>query len=178
MSESNCNTNMKKRVATSIPKFNEAQSAAPQSSPKSSHKPRFRGVSHKWAAVAAAIAGTCLVYASPSSRAAIGTSVYTFSLVNLFGTSAIYHIPTWDPVPRQFMRRLDHSAIFGLIAGTYTPLVMLIFSNERANNPTSEQANEPTIQLANKRTSERANERTSKRAKERTSKLANTQANE
>jgi hemolysin III len=95
-------------------------------------KPSLRGVSHQIAAFAAAIVGTALVLASPSFNAAVAASVYVFSLVNLFGTSAVYHIPTWDPPMRQFMRRLDHSAIFILIAGTYTPLVALIFSAEHA----------------------------------------------
>ena len=43
----------------------------------------------------------------------------------MFATSATYHIPQWGPAARNVLRRLDHSAIFVLIAGTNTPLAML-----------------------------------------------------
>jgi hemolysin III len=52
--------------------------------------------------------------------------VYGASLVTLFVVSAAYHRPTWAPRARSWMRRLDHSAIFLLIAGTYTPLCLLL----------------------------------------------------
>ena len=48
------------------------------------------------------------------------------SLVALFSVSALYHRPTWSPRARLWMRRLDHSAIFLLIAGTFTPLCLLL----------------------------------------------------
>ena len=48
------------------------------------------------------------------------------SLANLLGTSALYHRPTWSLRARARMRRLDHSAIFVLIAGTYTPLALTL----------------------------------------------------
>jgi hemolysin III len=44
----------------------------------------------------------------------------------LFAVSALYHRPTWAPPARALLRRLDHSAIFLLIAGTYTPLCLLL----------------------------------------------------
>lgn len=37
----------------------------------------------------------------------------------MFGASALYHRPTWQPKARVFFRRLDHAAIFLLIAGKY-----------------------------------------------------------
>jgi hemolysin III len=43
----------------------------------------------------------------------------------MFATSATYHIPHWGPGARAVMRRLDHCAIYLLIAGTNTPLAML-----------------------------------------------------
>ena len=43
----------------------------------------------------------------------------------LLGTSALYHRVTWRPRARRWMRRLDHSMIFVLIAGTYTPVALL-----------------------------------------------------
>jgi hemolysin III len=62
--------------------------------------------------------------AAPEARAAI--HVYGASLFALFAVSALYHRPTWSPRARAWMRRLDHSAIFLLIAGTYTPIGPLL----------------------------------------------------
>lgn len=52
--------------------------------------------------------------------------VYALSLSALFGVSALYHEVTWSVPVRQRMRRLDHSMIFLLIAGTYTPFGVLV----------------------------------------------------
>ena len=44
----------------------------------------------------------------------------------LFGTSAVYHRGTWSPRVGGFLRRFDHSNIFLIIAGTYTPFALLL----------------------------------------------------
>lgn len=88
-------------------------------------KPRFRGVSHQYAAFIAIPAGLLLTLKARTRKAAIGSLVYTASLVVLFSISALYHRPTWQPQQRKWMRRLDHAAIFLLIAGTYTPICLL-----------------------------------------------------
>jgi hemolysin III len=64
------------------------------------------------------------VAAPGPARAA--ASVNGASLLALFTISALYHRPTWSPQARLFWRRLDHSAIFLLIAGTYTPFCLLL----------------------------------------------------
>ncbi len=89
-------------------------------------KPLLRGVSHEIAAYAALAAwiGLTLAARSPRGRGAAG--VYGATLVALFTVSALYHRPTWAPRARLFWRRLDHSAIFLLIAGTYTPFCLLL----------------------------------------------------
>lgn len=88
-------------------------------------KPRLRGVLHQWAALAAFAAGAVLTAMAPNGKAALGSGVFAVSLVALFTVSATYHRPTWGPLGRRWMRRLDHAAIFLLIAGTYTPLCLL-----------------------------------------------------
>jgi hemolysin III len=92
-------------------------------------KPRLRGVSHEWGAYVAAVAGVVLVSLAPSARAAWAAGIYSLSLVALLGISAFYHRPTWSPDARAIMRRLDHSAIFVLIAGTYTPVCLLVLGS-------------------------------------------------
>jgi hemolysin III len=89
-------------------------------------KPRLRGVSHKWAFYVSLITGAALVVAAPSGRATFAAAVYAVSVAALFGTSALYHRITWaSQAARRWMRRLDHSMIFLLIAGTYTPFALL-----------------------------------------------------
>jgi hemolysin III len=89
-------------------------------------KPRLRGVSHRWAFFASLLAGVALILVAPSKRAIAAAMVYALSLSALFGVSALYHEVTWSVPVRRWMRRLDHSMIFLLIAGTYTPLGVLV----------------------------------------------------
>jgi hemolysin III len=92
-------------------------------------KPRLRGVSHQWAFFVALAAGTVLVIAAPSGRATLAATIYAISVVAMFGASALYHRIAWKSVSaRRWMRRLDHSMIYLLIAGTYTPFALLVLN--------------------------------------------------
>ncbi|OBA72044.1 hypothetical protein A5641_08905 [Mycobacterium sp. 1554424.7] len=92
-------------------------------------KPRLRGWIHQYCAIAAVIAGAPLVavsWAEASKRAGHSTLTYALAIVAMFAVSAVYHRVHWvSPVYRTWMRRLDHSMIFVLIAGTYTPFARL-----------------------------------------------------
>ena len=91
-------------------------------------KPRLRGVFHHYAFYAAAAAGTVLVALSDSGRELVATWIYATALAAMFGVSALYHRIDWrSPRVRAWMRRLDHSTILLLIAGTYTPFALLAF---------------------------------------------------
>jgi hemolysin III len=90
-------------------------------------KPRLRGVFHQWACACSVPLGAALVIVAETTRARIALSVYALSLMGLFGASALYHRIDWRSVTAQaWMRRVDHSMIFVLIAGTYTPFAMLV----------------------------------------------------
>jgi hemolysin III len=90
-------------------------------------KPRLRGVFHEWAFPVALLAGLILVLAAPSGRAKLAAGIYAFSLAALLGTSALYHRVDWKrPRLRLWVRRMDHSMIFLLIAGTLTPFALLV----------------------------------------------------
>ncbi len=91
-------------------------------------KPLLRGVSHQVAAGVALLAGIFLVRSAATGRGALAAAIYAGSLTALFTISAAYHRPNWSPEARARMRRLDHSAIFLLIAGTYTPFCFLLDS--------------------------------------------------
>jgi len=90
-------------------------------------KPRLRGVSHQWAFFVSLVLGAALILAANSPKATLAVAIYAFSLSALLGTSALYHRVNWRrPNVRRWMRRLDHSMIFVLIAGTYTPFALLV----------------------------------------------------
>lgn len=89
-------------------------------------KPLLRGVSHQVSFFVAIVATAVLVVRAGSSPANTAALVFGATLVLLFGTSACYHRISWTPAARQRMRRLDHAAIFTLIAGGYTPLFALV----------------------------------------------------
>ena len=84
-------------------------------------KPLLRGWLHAGAFVAAIPAGIVLVAVAPGAAARVAAIVYAFTLMAQFGVSAAYHRGDWGEVWHARMRLLDHSTIFLLIAGTYTP---------------------------------------------------------
>lgn len=97
-------------------------------------KPRLRGVSHQWAFVASLFLGVGLVLAAKTPKATLAVAIYAASLSALLGTSALYHRVNWvRPEVRRWMRRLDHSMIFFLIAGTYTPFALLVLEGPLAD---------------------------------------------
>lgn len=85
-------------------------------------KPLLRGKLHFYAAFLALGAGAWLILRSTSPDAMVAAVVYSVALTSLFAISAFYHVPTWPPQTRLWLKRLDHSAIFILIAGTATPI--------------------------------------------------------
>lgn len=91
-------------------------------------KPRLRGVLHQYAFFVAVAVGVLLVAEASGARARFAAGVFAFSVATMFGASALYHRPTWSPRWRPWLRRLDHAMIYLLIAGTYTPFALLVFT--------------------------------------------------
>ncbi len=96
-------------------------------------KPRLRGVLHEYAFFVSLAAGLALILAASDGRARLAAAIYAVALSGLLGTSALYHRVTWRPKARRWMRRLDHSMIFVLIAGTYTPVALLALKGSLAS---------------------------------------------
>jgi len=97
-------------------------------------KPKLRGVSHEWAFFISLFLGAGLIVAAKTPKATLAVAIYAVSLSALLGTSALYHRVNWTrPSVRQWMRRLDHSMIFFLIAGTYTPFALLVLDGPLAD---------------------------------------------
>jgi hemolysin III len=95
-------------------------------------KPRLRGVSHQYAFFVSLACGVGLTLAASDGRARVAAAIYAAAVSGLLGTSALYHRVTWRPGPRRWMRRLDHSMIFVMIAGTYTPVALLALKGSLA----------------------------------------------
>ncbi|HUA74948.1 MAG TPA: hemolysin III family protein [Solirubrobacteraceae bacterium] len=96
-------------------------------------KPRLRGVLHQYAFFVSLACGVGLILAAAGGRARLAASIYAVAVSALLGTSALYHRVTWRPKARRWMRRLDHSMIFVLIAGTYTPVALLALKGSLAS---------------------------------------------
>jgi hemolysin III len=87
------------------------------------------GLTHLGGAVAAFFGQIALLIVSWDVATKIVSSlVYGVSLILLFSASAAYHMAKVKPKAQEILHRLDHSAIFLLIAGTYTPFCLLAFS--------------------------------------------------
>ena len=89
-------------------------------------KPRLRGRIHQAALFVAVPAGAVLVVMARGTVATTVAVLYAMSLSAVFGASAAYHRGRWSERARRWMKRLDHSMIFVLIAGSYTPVSVLV----------------------------------------------------
>jgi hemolysin III len=101
--------------------------------PSASVRPRLRGVLHMYAFFVSVPCGVGLILAASGGRARLAAAIYALAVSALLGTSALYHRVTWRPAARRWMRRLDHSMIFVLIAGTYTPVALLALKGSLAS---------------------------------------------
>lgn len=88
-------------------------------------RPKLRGVFHQAGALAALCAGVFLMLGASSRRALFACALFTASHVAQLTVSALYHRVTWSAAARARMRRVDHAAIFVLIAGSATPFALL-----------------------------------------------------
>ena len=89
-------------------------------------KPLLRGWIHLIATPVALIAGLIAVAQPAELYDRLSVAVFVLCSVVLFGASAVYHLGNWGPTRRAILRRIDHSNIYLLIAGTYTPLAVLL----------------------------------------------------
>ena len=88
-------------------------------------KPRLRGVSHQWGFVVSLASGAVLIALAPRGRAVVAAAIYAAAVSALLGTSTLYHRIDWRPAARRWMRRIDRSMIYVLIAASYTPFALL-----------------------------------------------------
>ncbi|MBV7364209.1 hemolysin III family protein [Actinomycetaceae bacterium TAE3-ERU4] len=87
-------------------------------------KPLLRGWIHAISAPLTLAATIVLVVLAPTTGTKIASAIYMLCTLALFGLSAVYHRGNWGIKGDAILRRLDHSNIFLLIAGTYTPVAV------------------------------------------------------
>jgi hemolysin III len=88
-------------------------------------KPHMRGWLHAGMAPVAVVLGIVLVALSPPQYR-WAAALYSLTAILLFGTSAIYHRFDWNPRAKVLLKRFDHSNIFLIIAGSYTPFAVVL----------------------------------------------------
>lgn len=103
-----------------------SDAAAPAVPAAPEAKPLMRGWLHLGMFPAVVVAGLVLMAFTDSTRARVACGIYILTACLLFGVSAVYHRGTWGPRGEAILRRLDHANIFLIIAGTYTPLTVLL----------------------------------------------------
>jgi hemolysin III len=88
-------------------------------------RPAMRGTLHQAAFFASLGAGLMLIASTHTHVSRVATIIYVIGLVGLFGFSALYHRPIWGSTARRWLRRIDHSWIFVMIAGSATPVLIV-----------------------------------------------------
>ena len=88
----------------------------------------FSSLSHLIAAFVFLVFGIKLIYLAAGHRAWVfAVSIYVFSVVFLLSMSGVFHLLEHESLGRAVLQRLDHAGIFGLIAGTFTPVHVILF---------------------------------------------------
>lgn len=95
-------------------------------------KPRLRGWIHAAMAPLTLAAGIVLIVLAPTATLRWASAVYAVTGLLLFGVSATYHLVQWNEVVSRVLKRLDHTNIMLVIAGTYTPLSLALLPPGKA----------------------------------------------
>ncbi|HET7659126.1 MAG TPA: hemolysin III family protein [Oryzihumus sp.] len=123
---------MSSRPVSSSPSPSSETSPGHVESAVAALKPHLRGWIHAGTFPLALTAGIVLVCLAPTGTARLGAAIFGLTAAMLFGTSAVYHRGTWSPRVQGVLKRLDHSNIFLIIAGTYTPFALLLLPPEQS----------------------------------------------
>lgn len=95
-------------------------------------KPKLRGWIHAATFPVAIALGIVLIAFSHGAAAITGAAIFMVSSLALFGVSAVYHRFDWSAKVKAVFRRIDHANIFLLIAGSYTPLSLMLLPPKKA----------------------------------------------
>ena len=124
--------NPRRKPDESAPVDGPVESAVERAADALSIKPKWRGWIHLGATPLAIAAGIVLVVLAPTPAGKVTSAIYAFTGVLLFGVSAIYHRGNWQPRTKAVLKRLDHTNIMLVIAGSYTPLSWALLPQDKA----------------------------------------------
>ena len=93
-------------------------------------QPQFRGVSHQIMFFVSIAASIPLIVKSTNQIELVATVIYSFGLLSMFGFSALYHRKNLTIRKKKFLRKFDHTGIFLMLAGTFTPICLLVLPKE------------------------------------------------
>jgi hemolysin III len=91
-------------------------------------KPLLRGLSHFYGFFLSLPAGTLLVATAPRGLATWCAAVYAVAISEMLGASALLHRGNWSAEQARKLTKLDHTGIYLLIAGSYTPISLIALS--------------------------------------------------
>jgi hemolysin III len=95
-------------------------------------KPKLRGIVHLVMSPLSLVAGLVLITLADELRGRITLGIFTLTAVLLFTCSALYHRVSWTPKNKAIWRRIDHSNISILIAGSYTPFAVYLLEPQQS----------------------------------------------
>ncbi|MEG2349396.1 MAG: hemolysin III family protein [Hungatella sp.] len=81
-------------------------------------------------AIAAAMPLLLKASREPDKIHLVALSIFIVSMILLYAASTIYHTLDISPKVNRLLRKVDHMMIFILIAGTYTPICMVVLGNK------------------------------------------------
>ncbi len=97
-------------------------------------KPKLRGWLHLGMVPLTLVAVSVMIVLAPSGAPKVGAFVFGITGMLLFTTSAVYHRGTWGPRVGGVLKRMDHSNIFLIIAGSYTPFALTLLNRPQATS--------------------------------------------
>jgi len=87
-------------------------------------RPLLRGWLHVGAVGVAIPVGIAVARRAPTRETRIACGVWVAGISTMFATSATYHRASRGRRSEKWLRRADHAAIFGAVAGTWTPIAV------------------------------------------------------
>ena len=93
---------------------------------KEKQRPLLRGMVDVAALLVLIPACLTLVRSAPAGSLTVAALVYSMGVLSMVGASALYHAPRWPQTSLRWLQKVDFAAIYLVIAGTYTPVCLLV----------------------------------------------------
>lgn len=88
-------------------------------------------LTHFIGCIMAAIAAIPLIIKAPTGISTMAMTIFMISMILLYGASATYHSVNVSEKVIKIFKKIDHMMIFVLIAGSYTPVCMIVLGGSK-----------------------------------------------